>query len=323
MKEKSPSSLIVVLTAAVLLFSPASKAQDLLKEALASFPAGTVRLEYSCPAKLRTLPNYKILRQRFVGPGLKALEDSLSQLGIREEDIDTLVLAWQPRGRDLEMDGLAAGDFNSQTVAENASGRGLSPVLLAGMPVYCFGQEAAADCALVLRNDLGAFGSRSSVAAVLDSRGGRVPNLSSDQEFMKPLNEARSEAPIWGVAVGPAVADWFKGWMPNQGDLQMDWASTFQSVQVLMYHVETGEKVRLDVKLDCTTVEAAASLRQTLEGVKLFQRIAWQNQYPNRPNPFENLEVDVDSRTVHLQLVTDYEGLSAVGTPGAIPSGGD
>ena len=46
------------LSIAALAFAATLRGQDLVKEALGSFPRDTIRLEYSNPAKLRTLPNY-------------------------------------------------------------------------------------------------------------------------------------------------------------------------------------------------------------------------------------------------------------------------
>jgi hypothetical protein len=113
--------------------------------------------------------------------------------------------------------------------------------------------------------------------------------------------------------VGAAVGDWFKGWMPSQDSLQLDWSRTFATVEALAYNVQAKDKVDLRVRLDCTTPEGAASLRQVLEGVRLFQQLAWQNQNPDRPNPFESLQVALKDRRVDLSLVTTYDALGVAG----------
>jgi len=112
------------------------------------------------------------------------------------------------------------------------------------------------------------------------------------------------------------VPDWFRAWMPAQGDLQLDWAKAFQSVEALVYSVDTADKVRLDVKLDCATPQAAESTRQVLEGLKLFQQLAWQNANPNRPNPFEGVEIGSSDRRVSLKMTTSYADLEGPGAPG-------
>lgn len=299
------------------IYPTAIRAQDLVKEAQASFPRETIRLEYSALARLRALPNYGTLRQRFVGARLQVLEASLAQLGIREGDLDELVLGWQMSGAEWELYGLAAGRFDSKALADRAAARGVLPGGLAGHSAYCLTPEAAADCVLILKDSLGAFGSLRLLGVMLEARNGQAASLAADDRFTRLVSEAPTQAPIWGVAVGPAVADWFRAWMPGQGNLQMDWSRAFQKVEALAYSVEATEKVRLDVRLDCASPEAAMSTRQLLEGLKTFQQLAWQNQNPTRPNPFEALEVEADARRVLLKLTAAYEAIEGAGTPGA------
>jgi hypothetical protein len=123
------------------------------------------------------------------------------------------------------------------------------------------------------------------------------------------VGEAKSDAPIWGVAIGKAVGDWFKGWMPTQKDVQLDWSQAFKDVSSLAYSVETADKVRLNVNMSCTTSEAAASLGQVFQGMKLFQQLAWQKQNPNLPNPFDDLRITAQGQQVSLALTTVYSAL--------------
>ena len=100
-----------ILAVTLLSLPPAVRAQDLVKEALSGFPTQTIRLEFSSPAKLRSLPNYASLRQRYVGPKLRKLIDALGQLGVREDDISGLVLGWQLRKHRNDLVRLRHGSF--------------------------------------------------------------------------------------------------------------------------------------------------------------------------------------------------------------------
>ena len=296
---------------AVFILPVTGHAQDFIYRALASFPPETLRVEYSSPAKLRALPNYASLRQRYVGPRLKALEDSFAQLGVQESDIDELVLGWQPGEGSMQLGGFVAGRFDSQTLADRASARGLSPVTVAGLPAYCLGTGPAAACVVVVEGTTAVFGRAELLAKMLQAREGNAPNVMADTQFMKLVGEAQTKAPIWGVAVRGAIVDWFQAWLPAQQNLQMDWASTFQSVEDSVYSVDPGEKVNLDVKLDCTTPEAAGTLRQIIDGLRMFQQMAWQNTHPNVPNPFEAVEVGLTDRSVTMKLTTTYADLES------------
>lgn len=298
------------LATATLVFTTSLLAQDLAKEALASFPLQTIRLEYSSPARLRTLPNYASLRQRYLGSRLLTLENSLSKLGIHEGDINELLLGWEPGKPQMELYGFAKGNFDAKAIRDGEAALGLPPTPIAGQQAYCVEAGLAATCVIVLGGSHGVFGTFGVLNALMDARAGRSPALGSEERIAKLVNEAaRTQAPIWGVAVGQAVSDWFQGWMPSQDSLQLDWSRTFGTVEALAYSVQPKDKVGLDVKLDCASAEAAASLRQVLEGVRLFQTVAWQNKNPSRPNPFESLDVALKDRRIDLSLITAYDAI--------------
>ena len=298
---------VLLLTA---LAAPAqAPAEDIVAEALKSFPPETVRLEYSNSAKLRQLPDYERLRQRYLAPPIRKLEKSLAQLSIQEADVDEVVLGWKSGSSGLDLYGLATGRFSAKAISDGAASKGLAPVVIAGLNAYCFEPDAAATCVAVLGDSLGAFGSRSSLGAQLRARAGSAASLGSNSRFKTVLDEASKESPIWGVAVGPGVSDWFKGSMPGQENLELDWSQAFANVEALSYNVDAADKVRLDIRLDCTTQAAAAGLRQVLDGLKSFQKLAWENQHPNQPNPFQTLEVDSSGQRVNLKLTTAYATL--------------
>ena len=111
---------------AALTIPLAAQGQDLVKESLASFSPQTVRVEYSRLTKLRSLPNYQNLRQRFVGPRLRAMEESFAKLGVQEGDIDEIVLGWRPGSSMMELEGMVVGRFTAKGVSDRASAAGIS-----------------------------------------------------------------------------------------------------------------------------------------------------------------------------------------------------
>jgi hypothetical protein len=300
----------------IATFPGALRAQSLVQEALSSFPRNTIRIEYSHPAVLRSLPNYSALRDRYEGPRLRELEDSFSKLGIQEADVNELVLGWQTAAQHWLFYGLTSGRFDAQLMAERAAAQGIAPVKIGDNSAYCVGPEDQASCVVLLEDSLGAFGPQSSLRAILEVRSGSAPSLGSDSAFSKYVGEADAKVPIWGVAVGAAVPDWFKGWMPNQGDLKLDWSQAFKSVEALTYGVDAGESVHLTVDMDCTTSADAASLRQVFDGLKLFQQLTWQNQNPGRPNPFKNLAIQANDKRVSIDMETPYSDAMAAVSPG-------
>lgn len=310
--------LLGILAAALVALPGVAPAQDLVKEALSGFPAQTVRLEFSSPAKLRALPNYANLRQRYVGPGLRKLVDALGQLGIHEEDISTLVLGWQPGSAAMALYGFAAGRFNARAIAENAAQRNMAPTPVAGKQAYCLEAGLAGTCVVVLQDSLGVFGSLTALTSIMEALDDQGPSLSSDNRMSSLVAGANKDAPIWGVAVGPAVPDLFRAWMPNQGSIKLDWGQVFGGVDSLTYSVVAADNVTLSLKMDCKTPESGASLRQVLEGLKLAQQFAWDSQNPGKPNPYQGMDVGLSNNQVSLTVTTGYPELDlASGAAGA------
>ena len=134
------------------------KGQGLAREGLASFSSDTIRVEYASAAKLRSLPNYESLRQKFIGPRLRDLEKSFAGLGVGERDIDEIILAWRPGESMMELSGLVAGRFTARQIAERAGASGVTTSAVGNSQAYCMGSGTGTSCLVVLRDSLGLFG---------------------------------------------------------------------------------------------------------------------------------------------------------------------
>lgn len=305
-------SAIMILGAGNVL-----QAQSLLTDALSWLPPQTIALEYSRPATLRSLSNYQSLRSRFLGRNLKSLESSLAKLGIHEEDIDEMVLGWQSgAGKEMRYEGLALGRFDPARTAQQAAAAGIKPHRLGDFNAYCFAADPNSSCVAVMDSSMGVFGPLAELQSMLNARSGNGPSIATNTQFTDFVHSAEGDAPIWGVALGQAVSKWFKAWMPGEKNLQMDWANAFKNVRALSYQIEAEDNVTLHVKMDCASPQAASSVRQLLDGLRLLQQLAWQSANPSQPNPFQNLQVEASDRQVSFRLTADYAALEHVGPLG-------
>jgi hypothetical protein len=306
-----------IWTALILFFLvPAwAGAQDIVKDALSSFPPQTVRLEASSPEKLRQLTDYATLRSRYLGPRLQELETSLASLGVQEDDIDQVVLGMRPGGSKMDIYGAARGRFDEKNIADRAASQKIKPAQVAGHTAYCLGKDLGSTCIAVLGSDHGLFGSQSTLASMLQAQAGGVA-LSSNQQFTALIDKASTDSTIWGVAVGGAVGDWFKTWMPAQQNVQLDWGTVFKNVQSLVYSVNAADKVTLDIKLFCQDSDSASNIRQTLEGLRGVQQLAWTAMNPGKPNPYQDMETSTSGSEMDMKINTEYAALMGVGAPG-------
>ena len=290
---------------------------DFVSTAMTGFPAQTLRVEYNSAAKLRKLPNYQALRQRFLGPRLQQFESSLAQIGIGENDIDELMIGWKPGDKEMDLYGFASGRFDKAQVASRAAAQNLTPTPIAGQQAYCLQAGVAGTCVVVLENSLGAFGPLTALTSLLEAHAGQAPGLNSDERFTGLLAQTRKDAPIWGIALESAIGDWFRGWLSLQSSLKLDWSRVFEKVDSLIYSIDAADKVNLDMKLNCTAPEDAATLRQVLEGLKMAQQLAWQAQNAGRANPYEAMNVSLDGKQVALQITLGYAELQLTSGVGA------
>ena len=300
----------LALGGALLAVTAASApAQDLVKEAMGTFPVDTERLEYSDTAKLRALPDYNTLHAKYLAPELRTLESQLATLGIRESAINQVALGWHIGGGRLTMDGLASGQIDAQSMARQAAAQGMAATPMGSVSAYCFGNTDNSMCVAALGQSIGAFAQREELRAMLDVRSGQAPALNASQGFSALVERDRKDTPIWGVATGSAIEDAFQGWMPVQKNLPIDLATVFKNVESLAYSVQPTDRLHVSVEIACTSAEAASTLRQGFDELRLFQKVAWQQQYPNTPNPFDDLTVGANGRTVLLSLSTPYSAL--------------
>ena len=331
---------IVLLATSFLLaltgvFSGPARAQELSNEAVISFPPETVRLEFIRLSTLREMPSYEALREKYTSKRLASLQRSLADLGIRDADIDQIILAWQPIGEatdangepapvsphDLDQDGgaiqnrwptliggMAAGQFDWKAIVKNALKKGIPSIVVDESQAFCV-RGASPACVVLLQDSLGAFGSQKSLKDILDARRGQGSNLIASPRMVKLLQEIPTDASIWGIAIGPGVADWFQGWDLSPGTAQLDWKSIFKPVETLQYSVAVGDKIHLTLKLDCTTSEAAATLTQAFRGIQILQGWMWEKQNPNLPNPVKAMEINYSGDQVVITVTSAVDVL--------------
>jgi hypothetical protein len=296
-----------------------SAGQDFVSTALAGFPTTTLRVEYSSPSKLRKLPNYQNLRQRFVGPRLQQLVGSLAELGIKEDDIDDLMIGWKPGDNQYDLYGFASGHFDKAQVANHAAAQNLTPTPISGQTAYCLQAGVTGTCIVILENSLGAFGPLGALTTVLDAHSGQAPGLSTDQRFSTLVSSINKDSAIWGVALGSAVSDWFAGWLAAQNNLKLDWSKVFEKVESLTYSIDAADKINMDLKLNCTTADDANTLRTVMEGVKMAQQLSWQAQNPSRANPYQAMNVSVSGSQIAMQIAMAYSDLQLASGVGVSP----
>ena len=133
--------------------------------------------------------------------------------------------------------------------------------------------------------------------------------LAKDPVFSGWAARAPADATVWGLATGPAVAEWVRVVMPVPAEGQASLAPVVERVTSLTYEVRAGQKVMLSSDLTCTSRENATLLRQTLEAVRLLQQMAWRTMHQDAPNPYEQLTFRTQDTHLLFNATMDYAAL--------------
>jgi hypothetical protein len=295
---------------------PAGVSDALVREALGRFPRQTVHFEICDLARIRPLPGYGVLRQRFLREDTLRLVTSLATLGVHEEDVDRLALGTGPGSgqQGLELYGVAQGRFDLATIMAAAQIAGIERVFVNGYPLYCFEGAGNSPCIAILNETLGVFGSRDMVDFMLWATD-KTETLSSDPVVTARVARAPADATIWGVATGPAVAEWVRVVMPMPPEGQNSLAPLLANVTSIAYEVRTGQKVTLTADLTCANADAAARLRESLDTVRVLQQLAWQTMNQGVANPYQQMTFRTQGTQLLISLTIDYAVLGTASAP--------
>ena len=288
----------------------AGAGDDLVRDALARFPHQTTNFEVCNLARMRSLPSYAVIRQRFLGDDLRQFTESLTTIGVRDEDVDSLAIGTGPGQQGLQLYGLAQGRFDLSKIMAGAQTAGIEPLRVNSYPVFCFGVAANPPCIAILNEARGVFGSRDMVDFMLYA-GKETDSLASDPAVSARAARAPADATVWGIASGPAVAEWVRVVMPIPAEGQASLAPVLANVVSISYEVRAAQKVALSADLTCTSAENATLLRQSLDTVRLLQQLAWRTLNKDAPNPYEQLGFRAQGTQLLFTATLDYAVLGA------------
>ena len=229
------------------------------------------------------------------------------------------MIAWKPGDKEMDLYGYASGRFNKIRSRGQGRGGGLdahADFRPAGLlPHRRRRRNLRRDSRQHARGLRAAF----DLHELLDAHAGTAPGLNTDPRFTALLEDVNKDAPIWGIALGGAVADWFGAWLSSQQNtLNLDWSKVFEKVDSLTYSIDVASNVNLNVKMNCQTAQDATTLRQVMDGLKMAQQLTWEQQNPNQPNPYSSMNVDVKDKQINLVVTMPFSQLTlagGVGTP--------
>jgi hypothetical protein len=279
-------------------------ARELADDALRTFPSQISRVEFSSWAKIRETPGYQNLLKHYSDSDLRALEASLAEIGLDENDIDELVVGWGPSSKKTEVYGIASGRFHPEAMAKRAVVQGTTEQI-GGRGAFC-SPDLEKACIIVLNDSELAIGTRSTLRAMMEARTKSALSARSNKSLQKLALQAQVRQFVWGVAVGTGVADCFRSWMSNQKNMQTDWVRTLEGTESMTYGIQSADHVYLNLSIKCVSSETAVHLEELFKNYRFMQRLAWRNRHHGQPNPVQATEIGVKGLHTLVKITMDF-----------------
>lgn len=327
-------SLVFPAFVAVLLASQNTFPQGLFWESARVLPGNITRVEYANLEVLRKMPHFASLRRAYTGALLSDSERWLGVFGLNEESIREFLLGLEegkekggahtfaiaagelrptlPTEAGYPTSPLARTEFGDLTgYCQAPASDGLASSSAASSP-YALAYRAPAPCGLFNGQSWAALGTKEFLSYVVEGGNGLTEPLSSEPQFMDLVAIVPRDAPLWGAARGAAAMAWFKAVIPFANSMPIVWSSALDGLDGLAYSVTPGEdQIRVTVSLQYRTSSGASWLGAVLQGVKVIEGALWRTQHPVDLNPFSDIEVRVDDRTVFLAMSPSYQALES------------
>jgi hypothetical protein len=252
----------------LLCFSSRIRAQGLGSEALTFFPADTQQIAYADLSQLRTLPDYKQLRQALFSQEMKNLEGLLQSMGSDpEQDVDEVILGWRANAMSVsEAFGLAEGSFNSAQ-AQNSSATGyLQSRQYSGYTLMEYGVGHGNGIFFsYLSSNLAAFGRLGDVERLIDDYVGKQSGLNSNSEIANWEAELEGSGAQWGITTGAAAATVAAPWLGVKSKSEAGALSSFfKDVKAVIYKVNWSGDFDAQISAICDNSQDAQTLERLL-----------------------------------------------------------
>ena len=256
-----------ILTALLFgLFPAMAAAQGLANQALATFPADTQQVAYVDLAQLRSLPDYRALRQMLFGRSMALFEQFLRPAGIdMEKDITAAMVGW--RGDPTAgspVFGIAAGSFDVVKAQEFIAQEGLPTAQYQGFTLDAFGQgRSPQDLYFTFLNGgLAAFGARGDLKTLIDDYQGRGKALIANAAFAQWSSSLEGSAPEWGVATGKEALKAVAPWLAPEQMTQFE--NVIGPVKAVLYQARWAGNFSTEISVICSNAQSARTLSELL-----------------------------------------------------------
>lgn len=311
-REFHPSAGLALLLC--LLVSPTwARGQQLARQALTIFPAGTQEMAYTSLAELRSLPDYGQVRGALFSRQMFVFDNFLRSLGIDpEKDVDEAVVGWRGGpGSNAPLFGLAQGRFEPGQTQNFITQESLPTQQYAGYTLNACGPGLSSQDLFFTFFDRGlaAFGSLNDLKALIDDYLGRGKGLDSNRDFVNWEAGLEGSGPEWGITTGKAALNMAMPWLLGASTQKSNLESVLGPIKAVLYQANWDNGFSAEISIVCQNDQSAHTLAQLLSLWRDSTTLTGKKS-PGVTRFIQGLQIDSSGSTVEM----DGSGSSAVFT---------
>ncbi len=273
------TAIPAVLVAAATL-SPAAQLSTDARSAIPHDVQQLVVIDYQVMQNSTAAMN---LRDRVMPPELKQFDTALRKSGLNDNDdfdqyVDQLAFAlFRPKGAgkdpgvpDVEILGIAQGQFPTQDILANFRKKAVKPTLVRTNKLYSMGKTGMVACFVDPSTMI--FGDSSAVKAALDTRDGQASSLLSNATMMDAMKSVDSE-PLWSILDQKGTQTMMRQVMGEAGSVA-DFENVQKRLLASWYSMDFQHGVKFDLTLSTGDSFSAATLSSLLNAALVYRKMS-------------------------------------------------
>jgi hypothetical protein len=292
------------------------RAQQLPREALATFPADTQQMVYTNLAQLRSSPNFSQIRQQILTRQLRYFQDFLRPMGIEpDRDVDEVALGWRGEASGAAgFYGMATGRFQSDLIRQYFARTGLPTRQYSGYDLYAFGSSNDRNDIFFTFLDSGtaAFGRLPDLKAMIDASMDSANALNTNADFVNWEGELEGLAPQWGILNEKAAANFAAPWFSGGKDTKMDLSVIMRPVRAVLYQVQWGTGFSAQLNILCQDSQSATAIVGLLKLVKDGSLQSPAKGFATAPSFLQNADIHSNGERVQVDVTGPVEAISQI-----------
>lgn len=314
--------LLVLL--ALLAPAASARAGTLRSDVLYLLPKETGQLVYVDLKEARRSPHYANLKAQLLPQRFKHFTSFLTSVGMNlDQDIDWLAWVFVPAdGREDErMFGLAEGNFSPERIEQFFLQQKLPIDAYRGQTLFPFGSGVGEQDLLFsfLDSSTAVFGTRASLALLLETRYGAHDNLLTNQPLLARLNEVNGRSPVWAVFDEEYTRLTLAQLLPEISRFG-DFAHLSQRFRYSILQLHLGREMRIDFQAWCKNALDAQAVSLLLNTGFFVERWRLRADNPELSRVFETSDVNTLGDRLQVRLTIPEEDLKKLLARGFFPS---